>query len=196
VITGIHARQVLDSRGNPTVEVEVVAGGLGRAIVPSGASTGVHEAVELRDGGDAWNGKGVSQAIANVNGELADAVIGTDAREQELIDRRLIELDGTPNKGRLGANAILGASLAVAQASAADARRHLGPVVAAIAVDRARDRAHAAVTAESVYASLPQPVAPELALLLDPALDAIDTRALPGLDPVAGEALVRALEAL
>ncbi|HET8556330.1 MAG TPA: phosphopyruvate hydratase, partial [Gaiellaceae bacterium] len=104
-ITEVHARQVLDSRGNPTVEVEVVAARSGRAIVPSGASTGVHEAVELRDGGSAWNGKGVSAAVANVNGEIAEAVRGRDVLDQEGLDRVLIELDGTPNKGRLGANA-------------------------------------------------------------------------------------------
>ena len=130
VITRVHARQVLDSRGNPTVEVEVVAGALGRAIVPSGASTGVHEAVELRDGGAAWNGKGVSEAVANVNGEIADAVQGLDVLDQAGLDRVLIELDGTPNKGRLGANAILGVSLAAAKAAAAGAGvslfRHLG----------------------------------------------------------------------
>ena len=130
MITKVHARQVLDSRGNPTVEVEVVARGFGRAIVPSGASTGVHEAVELRDGGDAWNGKGVSAAIANVNGEIADAVQGIDGMDQANLDRVLIELDGTPNKSRLGANAVLGVSLAAAKAAAADADvslfRHLG----------------------------------------------------------------------
>jgi enolase len=130
VITKVRARQVLDSRGNPTVEVEVVAGGLGRAIVPSGASTGVHEAVELRDGGEAWNGKGVSQAVANVNGEIADAVQGLDVMDQAGLDRVLIELDGTPNKGRLGANAILGVSLAAAKSAAAASGvslfRHLG----------------------------------------------------------------------
>jgi enolase len=120
-ITDVHARQVLDSRGNPTVEVEVVAGASGRAIVPSGASTGVHEAVELRDGGAAWSGKGVGTAVANVNGEIAEAVRGLDAADQEQVDRTLIDLDGTPNKGRLGANAILGVSLAVAKAAAADA---------------------------------------------------------------------------
>jgi enolase len=129
-ITRVRARQVLDSRGNPTVEVEVVAGQPGRAIVPSGASTGVHEAVELRDGGKAWNGKGVSTAVANVNGEIAEAIRGLDALDQEKLDRVLIELDGTPNKGRLGANAILGVSLANAKAAAADAGvslfRHLG----------------------------------------------------------------------
>jgi enolase 1/2/3 len=129
-IAQIHARQVLDSRGNPTVEVEVRAGAPGRAIVPSGASTGVHEAVELRDGGSAWSGKGVSTAVANVNGEIADAVRGLDVADQEGLDGVLIELDGTPNKGRLGANAVLGVSLAAAKAAAAEAGvslfRHLG----------------------------------------------------------------------
>ena len=129
-ITEVHARQLLDSRGNPTVEVEIVAARSGRAIVPSGASTGVHEAVELRDGGSAWNGKGVSAAVANVNGEIAEAVRGRDVMDQEGLDRVLIELDGTPNKGRLGANAILGVSLAAAKAAAAEAGvslfRHLG----------------------------------------------------------------------
>ncbi|HEX6951793.1 MAG TPA: phosphopyruvate hydratase [Gaiellaceae bacterium] len=120
-ISEVHARQVLDSRGNPTVEVEVRGGGIGRAIVPSGASTGVHEAVELRDGGDAWSGKGVATAVANVNGEIADAVRGLDVMDQEKVDRVLVELDGTPNKGRLGANAILGVSLAAAKAAAANA---------------------------------------------------------------------------
>ena len=112
------ARQVLDSRGNPTVEVDVVleSGAPGRAIVPSGASTGVHEAVELRDGGAEWGGKGVSQAVANVNGEIAGLVAAATRRPGSL-DRALIELDGTPNKGRLGANAILGVSLAAAKAA-------------------------------------------------------------------------------
>ena len=121
-IAEVLGRQVLDSRGNPTVVVDVVldSGAQGRAIVPSGASTGVHEAVELRDGGTEWGGKGVSQAVANVNGELAGAVRGADARDQAALDRTLIELDGTPNKGRLGANAILGVSLATAKAAAAD----------------------------------------------------------------------------
>jgi enolase len=121
-IAEVHGRQVLDSRGNPTVEVDVVleSGAPGRAIVPSGASTGVHEAVELRDGGTAWGGKGVSQAVAHVNGEIAGILRGRDASDQAGLDRALIELDGTPNKGRLGANAILGASLAAAKASAAD----------------------------------------------------------------------------
>ena len=124
-ITEVHARQVLDSRGNPTVEVEVTAGASGRAIVPSGASTGVHEAVELRDGGSAWSGKGVSNAVANVNGEIADAVRGLDASDQGSLDRVLIDLDGTASKGRLGANAILGVSLAVAKAAAAEAGQPL-----------------------------------------------------------------------
>ncbi len=119
LIYDIHARQVLDSRGNPTVEVEVSLedGLIGRAIVPSGASTGEHEAVELRDGGDAWKGKGVSQAVAHVNGPIAGAIVAMDVREQALIDRALIELDGTPNKSRLGANALLGVSMAVARAA-------------------------------------------------------------------------------
>jgi enolase len=121
-IAEVRGRQVLDSRGNPTVEVDVIleTGALGRAIVPSGASTGVHEAVELRDGGPEWGGKGVTQAVANVNGELARAVRSTDARDQAGLDRALIDLDGTPNKGRLGANAILGVSLAAAKACAAE----------------------------------------------------------------------------
>jgi enolase len=131
-IGNVHGRQVLDSRGNPTVEVDVVleSGVAGRAIVPSGASTGIHEAVELRDGGKAWGGKGVSRAVANVNGEIADALRGRDAADQAALDGALIELDGTPNKGRLGANAILGASLAAAKASALETGvslfRHLG----------------------------------------------------------------------
>src|SRR5213076_3387999 len=116
-------RQVLDSRGNPTVEVDVAldSGARGTAIVPSGASTGVHEAVELRDGGSAWNGKGVSTAVANASGEIGQAVRGLDVMDQESLDRVLIELDATPNKGRLGANAILGVSLAAAKAAAAEA---------------------------------------------------------------------------
>jgi enolase len=116
----VHARQILDSRGNPTVEVDarLDSGGAGRAAVPSGASTGVHEAVELRDGGEEYGGKAVTQAVANVNGEIAAAVRDLDGADQETLDRTLIELDGTPNKGRLGANAILGVSLAVAKAAA------------------------------------------------------------------------------
>ena len=126
-IADVRARQILDSRGNPTVEVDVVlkSGARGRAAVPSGASTGVHEAVELRDGGDAFGGKGVTKAVANAGGEIADAVRGLKADEQEALDQALIDLDGTPNKGRLGANAILGVSLAVAKAAAAEVGRPL-----------------------------------------------------------------------
>ncbi len=122
-IERIHARQILDSRGNPTVEVEVVldSQARGRAAVPSGASTGEFEATELRDGGEAWNGKGVAQAVSNVNRDIAEALVGARATEQGAIDRTLIDLDGTPNKSRLGANAILGVSLAVARAAAAEA---------------------------------------------------------------------------
>jgi enolase len=121
-IRTVKARQVLDSRGNPTIEVDVVlaSGTLGRAIVPSGASTGSHEALELRDGGPEWGGKGVSKAVANVNGEIKALLLGRPAVNQVEIDRRLIELDGTENKSRLGANAILGASLACARAAAED----------------------------------------------------------------------------
>ncbi len=122
-ITDIHGREILDSRGNPTVEVEVTldSGAIGRAAVPSGASTGAHEAVELRDG-DAkrYGGKGVRRAVEAVNGEIFDALSGSEAEAQEALDQRLIELDGTPNKSRLGANAILGVSLAVAKATAAE----------------------------------------------------------------------------
>ena len=119
----VDARQILDSRGNPTVEVDVrlESGALGRAAVPSGASTGQFEAVELRDGGTAYLGKGVLRAVANVRGEIADAVRGLDPADQRALDETLIALDGTPNKGRLGANAILGCSLAAAKAAAADA---------------------------------------------------------------------------
>ena len=126
-IAEVRGRQVVDSRGNPTVEVDIRldSGALGRAIVPSGASTGVHEAVELRDGGDTWGGKAVLQAVANVNGEIAGLLRGRDAADQEGLDRALIDLDGTPNKGRLGANAILGASLAAAKASANAANKPL-----------------------------------------------------------------------
>jgi enolase len=126
-IAGVRARQIFDSRGNPTVEVDVLleSGAFGRAGVPSGASTGRFEAVELRDGGAAYGGKGVSRAIANVAGEIARAVSGMDAADQAGLDRRLVELDGTPNKGRLGANAILGVSLATARAAAADAGQPL-----------------------------------------------------------------------
>ena len=136
-ILDVHARQILDSRGNPTVEVEIFLedGSMGRAAVPSGASTGAHEAVEKRDGDKArWLGKGVGQAVDAVRGEIAEAVVGLDAEDQAEIDALLIDLDGTNNKGRLGANAILGVSLAVAKA-AADARglplyRYVGGVSA------------------------------------------------------------------
>jgi enolase len=126
-IADVRARQILDSRGNPTVEVDVrlESGATGRAAVPSGASTGVHEAVELRDGGAAYGGKAVTRAVANVAGEIADTVCGLEGTEQEALDRALIELDGTPNKGRLGANAILGVSLATAKAAAAEAGQPL-----------------------------------------------------------------------
>jgi enolase len=121
-VEAVHARQILDSRGNPTVEVELAlrSGAQGRAAVPSGASTGEFEATELRDGGDAYLGKGVTRAVANVNGEIAEAIGGRDVLDQEGLDRALIELDGTPNKSRLGANAILGVSLAAARAAAAE----------------------------------------------------------------------------
>jgi enolase len=122
IIIKIHARQILDSRGNPTIEVDVVTenGVLGRAAVPSGASTGEHEAVELRDGGKAFMGKGVMKAVENVNVSIANELLGTSVFEQNLIDKTMIELDGTPNKSKLGANAILGVSLAVAKAAAAE----------------------------------------------------------------------------
>jgi enolase len=120
VIIEVHARQIFDSRGNPTVEVDVITenGIMGRAAVPSGASTGEHEAVELRDGGKAYMGKGVSQAVKNVNEVLAQELIGASVFDQNKIDQTMIELDGTPNKSKLGANAILGISLATAKAAA------------------------------------------------------------------------------
>jgi enolase len=123
----VHARQILDSRGNPTVEVDLVlrSGVHGRAAVPSGASTGEFEATELRDGGEAYLGKGVTQAVANVNGEIAEAIAGFDVLDQSGLDRALIDLDGTPGKARLGANAILGVSLAAARAAAAEERQPL-----------------------------------------------------------------------
>ncbi len=137
IIEAVHARQVLDSRGNPTIEVEVILfdGSWGRAIVPSGASTGVHEALELRDGDKSrYNGKGVTKAVGNVNKEISELLLGWDATEQREIDLAMIELDGTPNKSRLGANAILGVSLAVAKAAAASLRlplyRYIGGVQA------------------------------------------------------------------
>jgi enolase len=132
VIERVHGREVLDSRGNPTVEVEVEldTGATGRAIVPSGASTGAHEAVELRDGGDRYMGKGVLTAVGYVNGELAESVVGLDAVDQRGIDSALIDADGTDNKGRVGANAILGVSLAAAHAAANELElplwRHVG----------------------------------------------------------------------
>jgi len=137
-IDRVHSRQILDSRGNPTVEVELTlrSGAVGRAAVPSGASTGEFEATELRDGGADWGGKGVTQAVANVNGEIAGAIGGLDALDQAALDRALIALDGTPNKSRLGANAILGVSLAVAHAAAGHEGRplwrHLGGASAQI----------------------------------------------------------------
>ena len=122
-IERIHGRQILDSRGNATVEVEVGldSGAVGRAAVPSGASTGEFEATELRDGGDSWGGKGVTKAVSHVNGDIASALVGARATEQGAIDRTLCDLDGTPTKSRLGANAILGVSLAVARAAAMEA---------------------------------------------------------------------------
>lgn len=135
-IIDIVGRQIFDSRGNPTVEVDVITenGIVGRAAVPSGASTGEHEAVELRDGGKAYMGKGVLKAVENVNKEIAAALIGTPVFDQEIIDKMMIDLDGTPNKSRLGANAILGVSLACAKAAAAELRlplyRYIGGVSA------------------------------------------------------------------
>jgi len=122
IILDLHARQILDSRGNPTVEVDVTTenGFVGRAAVPSGASTGEHEAVELRDGGDTYMGKGVMKAVDNVNSILSEALLGASVFDQNLIDQTMIDLDGTPNKSKLGANAILGVSLAVAKAAAAE----------------------------------------------------------------------------
>ena len=119
-ITDVYAREILDSRGNPTVEVEVVVDDsvIGRAAVPSGASTGAFEAVELRDGGDRYNGTGVQDAVDNVNNIIADEIIGMNALDQVAIDNLMLELDGTPNKAKLGANAILGVSMAVAKAAA------------------------------------------------------------------------------
>src|ERR1051325_11826671 len=120
-IADIHAREVIDSRGNPTVEAEVTLadGSFGRAIVPSGASTGEHEAVELRDGDqERYSGKGVLKAVENVNGEIAEALANMDASDQRALDQKMIDLDGTENKGRLGANAILAVSMAAARAAA------------------------------------------------------------------------------
>ena len=128
-IEEVRAREILDSRGNPTIQVEVllIGGASGSAAVPSGASTGAHEAVELRDGDKKrYGGKGVLQAVHNVNQQISDAIVGLDATDQATIDEVMIELDGTPNKAKLGANAILGVSLATARA-AAQAQRHIGP---------------------------------------------------------------------
>src|ERR1700684_652631 len=121
-IEQVRAREVLDSRGNPTVEVEVVldSGAGGRAIVPSGASTGTYEATEWRDGGERYGGKGVLGAVEHVNGEIADVLSGFEASDQRAVDFAMIDLDGTPSKGRLGANAVLAVSLAVAKAAAAE----------------------------------------------------------------------------
>ena len=126
-ISNIHARQILDSRGNPTLECEVTlgGGGFGRAAVPSGASTGENEAVELRDGGLLWGGKGVSKAVSHINNELSSIVLGKDALDQAGIDHAMIALDGTENKGNLGANALLGVSMAVAHAAANATKQHL-----------------------------------------------------------------------
>jgi len=147
IIEGISALEVLDSRGNPTVEVEVTLadGSWGRAAVPSGASTGIHEALELRDGDKKrYLGKGVAQAVANVNGVISDELFGWDATDQKAIDAALLALDGTPNKAKLGANAILGESLAVAKAAANSLGlplyRYLGGVYAHASRDSNRDR--------------------------------------------------------
>ncbi|MBI5849700.1 MAG: phosphopyruvate hydratase [Planctomycetes bacterium] len=135
-IVHVHGREVLDSRGNPTVEVEIglESGALGRVIVPSGASTGVHEAVELRDGGPRYGGKGVRTAVGHVNGPITDLLLGQPADDQVVVDKMLCEADGTPNKGKLGANAILGASLATARAMAEHLEiplyRHVGGIAA------------------------------------------------------------------
>ena len=128
LIESIHARQILDSRGNPTVEVDVFteSGAFGRAAVPSGASTGSHEAVELRDGDKKkYMGKGVLKAVSNVNTRIASEIVGFPVFDQTLIDKVMIEIDGTPNKGKLGANAILGVSLAVAKAAAMESGQSL-----------------------------------------------------------------------
>jgi len=119
-ITEVFAREIIDSRGNPTVEVDIVTlgGGFGRAAVPAGASKGIHEALELRDGGRRFHGKGVLIAVRNINEKIAPEIVGMDSRQQQLLDKKLIKLDGTPNKSKLGANAILGVSLANVKAAA------------------------------------------------------------------------------
>ncbi len=134
-ISSIHARQILDSRGNPTIEADVILenGILGRAAVPSGASTGSHEAIELRDGGDLYGGKSVLNAVAHVNGEISEALVGMEATNQTDIDQKMIDLDGTENKGRLGANAILAVSLACAKAAALAKGKSLYAYVATLA---------------------------------------------------------------
>lgn len=134
-ITAIKARQILDSRGNPTIEADVTLedGSFGRAAVPSGASTGSHEAIELRDGDQAYGGKSVLKAVAYVNGEIREALLGSDAMDQLAVDQAMLDLDGTPNKGRLGANAILAVSLAVAKAAAASEKMPLYRYVAKLA---------------------------------------------------------------
>ena len=140
IIEQVGAREILDSRGNPTVEVEValVDGTFARAAVPSGASTGEHEAVELRDEATRYGGKGVQKAVAGVLDEIAPVVIGMSADEQRLVDQALLDLDGTPGKSRLGANAVLGVSLAVAKAAAESAG------AAAVSLPRRTERAHSA----------------------------------------------------
>src|SRR6202167_4313262 len=137
-IARVHGREIIDSRGNPTVEADVILedGALGRAAVPSGASTGEHEAIELRDGDKSrFQGKGVLKAVANVNGEIARAVTGLDASNQGVLDRRMIEIDGSPNKGNLGANAILAVSMAAARAGASAARLPLYKYLAQFSSD-------------------------------------------------------------
>ena len=143
-IEHVIGREVLDSRGTPTVEAEVLldSGARGRAIAPSGASTGIREAVELRDGGDRFSGKGVLQAVANVNGEIADAVRGLDALDQRAVDHAMIDLDGTPDKGRLGANAMLAVSLAGAKAVADDLEIPLYRSIGGVERWRARQQLH------------------------------------------------------
>ena len=137
-ISRIHGRMVLDSRGNPTVEVDCLIedGTLGRAMVPSGASTGRHEAVELRDGGNRWGGKGVDKAIANVNGPIADALVGLDASDQGIVDTAMMTVDSTNNKSKIGANAMLGASMACLRATVGNGEiwQHLSDGKASIPV--------------------------------------------------------------
>jgi len=134
IIQSIHAREILDSRGNPTVEVDIKTDtSFARAAVPSGASTGAHEACELRDGGDRYGGKGVQQAVTNINDEIAEAVKGLNATDQQAIDQKMIELDGTPNKSRLGANAILGVSLAAMKAAAWGSKKELFTYISELA---------------------------------------------------------------